>query len=335
MKVFMERKLLIKLQKCVFCQGLLRNDFRGLSTQSKVGFVGLGNMGEKMCNNLLKKDFKVMVQDLNPKKVELLNKAGAVAAEKNSDIAEFADFIITMLPASHHVTSFYAGENGIMKFIRPGTLAIDCSTVDHVAPKNLSNLFEKIGASIIDAPVSGGVSAALNGTLTFMVGGKEEDVDKAKPILSAMGKNIIHCGELGSGQIAKMCNNLLLGITMYGAAEIFHFGKKLGMDLKVLTSIINTSSGRCWVTDTYNPVPNVMENVPSSKGYEAGFTSQMLLKDLEIAERTAKKINHPLGIGNKTLEIYKQMCETDLREKDFSIIYEYLTNKDYYDKLNS
>lgn len=298
----------------------------GTNKSCKVGFIGLGNMGSEMCKNLIMKEYDVVVKDLDPKRESDLATKGAKVATNYGEIADHADYIITMLPASQHVLDLYCGEKGLIKHLKRGTTAIDCSTVDFTTPKTVGGLLEKRGVSFIDAPVSGGVIAASNASLTFMVGGKEETLRTAEPILLSMGSKVYHCGPLGSGQIAKMCNNLLLAISAVGVSEIFHLGTKLGMDPKILTSIINHSSGRCWVTDTYHPVPNVLENVPSSRGYKAGFTSQMLLKDLKIAERTAAEVQCKLNVGEVVLNLYTDLCSKKLADKDFTVIYDYIMN---------
>ena len=225
-----------------------------------IGFIGLGNMGAPMAHNLLKAGHQLSVFDLNAAAVENLVGAGALPVDSPTAIAQGnAELIITMLPAAPHVKSVYLGENGLIASARAGVMLIDCSTIDPHSAREVAKAAAEHGNPMLDAPVSGGTGGAAAGTLTFMVGGSDADFDRAQPILAAMGKNIVHCGAAGNGQVAKVANNMLLGISMIGVAEAMALGVALGMDAKTLAGVINTSSGRCWSSDTYNPFPGVLD----------------------------------------------------------------------------
>jgi 3-hydroxyisobutyrate dehydrogenase len=239
-------------------------------------------------------------------------------------VAEQANVVITMLPESQHVDQVYCGVGGILEALRPGTLCIDSSTIAPDVSQSVTAAVIKAGGHSVDAPVSGGVLGAQAGTLTFMVGGTEADFNRAKPYLETMGKNIVHCGEAGTGQIAKICNNMLLGISMLGTAEVMRLGVKLGMDPKLLANILNTSSG-CWSSDTYNPCPGVMENVPSSRNYEGGFGVALMAKDMRLAVEAATQARSTTLLGAVAQQVYGQVSRTPgLEGKDFSVVYEWL-----------
>ena len=258
----------------------------------KIGFIGLGNMGSPMVRNLIKAGHQLTVFDIVESSVkQIVEKfpANAVAAASPKDIAcANLDLIITMLPASSHVRSVYEGPNGIFAHCSPNTALIDSSTIDPQTARDLATIAIHQHIVMLDAPVSGGTGGAEAATLTFMVGGAEEYFLRFRDILSLMGKNIVYCGGSGNGQVAKVVNNMLLGISMIGTAEAMSLGVTLGMDPKVLAGIINTSSGRCWSSEIYNPFPGVLENVPSSRGYTGGFGTDLMLKDLGLAAEAAK-----------------------------------------------
>jgi 3-hydroxyisobutyrate dehydrogenase len=229
-----------------------------------------------------------------------------------------------MLPSSPHVLSVYKGDNGILQHIKNGALLIDSSTIDPGTAQEVARAALEKKTDLVDAPVSGGVGGAEAGTLTFMVGGTPQQFERASEILKKMGKNIVHCGPSGTGQVAKLCNNLVLAIEMSAVAEGMNLGVKLGMDPKVLASIFNSSTARCWSSDTYNPVPGVMPNVPSSRDYQGGFYSALMLKDLGLARTAAQQAGVELSMGSRIEEIYKTMCEKHgYSQKDFGVIYQY------------
>lgn len=286
-----------------------------------IGFIGLGNMGAPMAHNLLKAGHQLSVFDLNAAAVENLVGAGALPVDSPTVIAQGnAELIITMLPAAAHVKSVYLGENGLIASSREGVMLIDCSTIDPHSAREVAKAAAEHGNPMLDAPVSGGTGGAAAGTLTFMVGGSDADFDRAQPILAAMGKNIVHCGAAGNGQVAKVANNMLLGISMIGVAEAMALGVALGMDAKTLAGVINTSSGRCWSSDTYNPFPGVLDNVPSSRGYSGGFGSDLMLKDLGLATEAAKQVRQPVVLGALAQQLYQSFSAQGHGGLDFSAI---------------
>jgi len=291
----------------------------------KIGFVGLGNMGAPMCRNLLRQGHALRVYDLVPALVRPLAEAGCEAAASGPDCAKGVDALVTMLPSSPHVRTAYGGTYGILAEVKPGTLLIDCSTIDPLTARDVAMDAKARGCPMIDAPVSGGVAGAEAGTLTFMVGGEARDFEAAKPILQAMGKNVVHCGAAGNGQVAKICNNLMLAIEMIATSEGMTLAAKLGMDPKVFASIVNTSSGRCWSSDTYNPYPGVLENVPSSRGYSGGFAADLMLKDLTLVTDAAKSARVPVLLGALAQQLYQKHSADGHGAKDFSsVILQYL-----------
>ncbi len=246
----------------------------------KIGFVGLGNMGNPMVRNLLKHGHAVQGYDVVP---DLLDRAVAQGVARATSVAACVagvDVVVTMLPSSPHVRSVYSGESGVIANAKAGTLLIDSSTIDPLTSREVAFDALARGLPMVDAPVSGGTGGAEAGTLTFMVGGEKREFDAARPLLECMGKNIVHCGGSGNGQVAKICNNMMLAIEMIATSEGMTLAAKLGMDPKVFAGIVNTSSGRCWSSDTYNPYPGVLENAPASRGYTGGFGSDLMLKDL-------------------------------------------------------
>ncbi|MFI8464865.1 MULTISPECIES: 3-hydroxyisobutyrate dehydrogenase [Stutzerimonas stutzeri subgroup] len=286
-----------------------------------IGFIGLGNMGAPMAHNLLKAGHQLSVFDLNAAAVENLVGAGALPVDSPTAIAQGnAELIITMLPAAAHVKSVYLGENGLIASSRESVMLIDCSTIDPHSAREVAKAAAEHGNPMLDAPVSGGTGGAAAGTLTFMVGGSDADFDRAQPILAAMGKNIVHCGAAGNGQVAKVANNMLLGISMIGVAEAMALGVALGMDAKTLAGVINTSSGRCWSSDTYNPFPGVLDNVPSSRGYSGGFGSDLMLKDLGLATEAAKQVRQPVILGALAQQLYQSFSAQGHGGLDFSAI---------------
>lgn len=286
-----------------------------------IGFIGLGNMGAPMAHNLLKAGHQLSVFDLNAAAVENLVGAGALPVDSPTAIAQGnAELIITMLPAAAHVKSVYLGENGLIAHSRAGVMLIDCSTIDPHSAREVAKAAAEHGNPMLDAPVSGGTGGAAAGTLTFMVGGSDADFDRAQPILAAMGKNIVHCGAAGNGQVAKVANNMLLGISMIGVAEAMALGVALGMDAKTLAGVINTSSGRCWSSDTYNPFPGVLDNVPASRGYSGGFGSDLMLKDMGLATEAAKQVRQPVILGALAQQLYQSFSAQGHGGLDFSAI---------------
>ena len=291
----------------------------------RIGFIGLGNMGVPMVRNLLKRGHTLKVYDIVADPVKALAAEGCIAGTSAIDCAREAEVVITMLPSSPHVRGVYGGDYGVLAGVAPGTLLIDSSTIDPLTARDVAIDARAKGCAMVDAPVSGGVGGAEAGTLTFMVGGDAADFEAAKPLLQCMGKNIVHCGASGNGQVAKICNNLMLAIEMIGTAEGMTLAARLGMDPKVFAGIVNTSSGRCWSSDTYNPYPGVLENVPSARDFAGGFGSELMLKDLALVTEAAKAAKQPVLLGALAQQIYQLHARDGHGAKDFSsVILQYL-----------
>lgn len=292
------------------------------SAKPNIAFIGLGNMGAPMAENLLKAGYELSVYDLSEIATQRLKQAGASVADSPKDAANNAQIIISMLPAGKHVHSVYLGDNGangLLAELPKGTLVIDSSTIAAADAVIVAEAASKLGIDFLDAPVSGGTGGAIAGSLTFIVGGNDDAFAKAEPILAVMGKNIFHAGDHGAGQVAKICNNMLLGILMAGTAEAINLGVKNGLDAKVLSDIMLQSSGRNWTLEVYNPYPQVMENVPSSNGYQGGFMSKLMQKDLNLAMQTAQDTNVETPMGAKAAELYEAHT-VENGDKDFSSI---------------
>jgi 3-hydroxyisobutyrate dehydrogenase len=286
----------------------------------KIAFIGLGNMGGPMARNLVKAGHNLIVFDVIKANVDALTAVGTTAATTAKHAASLAELVITMLPSSPHVKSVYLGEDGVLAGIAKGVSLIDSSTIDPQTAREVAAIAAKQGNAMADAPVSGGTGGAEAGTLTFMVGAATDQFALIKPVLASMGKNIVHCGDSGTGQVAKICNNMLLAISMIGVAEAMNLGASLGIDPKVLAGIINTSSGRCWSSDTYNPYPGVMDNVPAARDYSGGFGADLMLKDLGLATDAAKHAKQPVALGALAQQLYQALSAQGSGGKDFSAI---------------
>jgi 3-hydroxyisobutyrate dehydrogenase len=287
-----------------------------------IAFIGLGNMGAPMARNLLKAGHRLQVFDLNAQALAELEAAGARPAASPREAVLDSELVITMLPAAPHVRTVYLQDDGVLAGIAPGVPAIDCSTIDPQSARDLARLAGERGVPMADAPVSGGTVGAQAGTLTFMVGAEAGLFERIRPVLAQMGKNVVHCGGSGTGQIAKVCNNMLLGISMIGVAEAMALGDALGIDTQVLAGIINTSTGRCWSSDTCNPWPGVIETAPASRGYTGGFGAELMLKDLGLATEAARQVRQPVVLGALAQQLYQAMSLRGDGHKDFSAIVE-------------
>jgi 3-hydroxyisobutyrate dehydrogenase len=286
----------------------------------KIGFIGLGNMGNPMARNLVKAGHKLAVFDMSAAAIEKVVATGAKAAASVADAGKNVDMVITMLPSSPHVRDVHLGAGELLASVNPGTLLIDSSTIDPHTARDVAAAAAQRSIVMLDAPVSGGTGGAEAGTLTFMVGGDAAAFETAKPILAKMGKNVVHCGAAGTGQVAKICNNLILGISMIGVSEAMNLGASLGIDPKLLAGIVNTSSGRCWSSDTYNPYPGAMENVPASRGYTGGFGVDLMLKDLGLAMDAARQTKQATILGAMAHQLYQTWSAMGSGGKDFSSI---------------
>lgn len=286
----------------------------------KIAFIGLGNMGNPMCRNLAKHGHALKVYDVVPELVKKLTSEGCEAAASIAACVSGVEMVITMLPSSPHVRSVYTAKDGVLASVAAGTRLVDCSTIDPMTAREVAAEAVAKRCPMVDAPVSGGVGGAEAATLTFMVGGAAADFERARPVLAAMGKNIVHCGASGNGQVAKICNNLMLAVEMIATAEAMTLATRLGMDAKVFASIVNTSSGRCWSSDTYNPYPGVLDNVPAARGYGGGFGSDLMLKDLGLVADAARSARHPLLLGALAQQLYQKHSAEGNGAKDFSSI---------------
>jgi len=288
---------------------------------TKIGFIGLGNMGIPMALNLKKAGHEVRGFDVSEAARAAAGEKGLELAQSNADAARGAEVVILMLPDGPIVESV-AGE--VIPAMEKGALLIDCSTIDVATARRLHEKASQAGILCLDAPVSGGVGGAEAGTLTFMVGGSPEAFSKGEPLFDAMGSRAVHCGEGGSGQAAKICNNMLLGISMIGACEAFSLAKKLGLSQSALFDVISTSSGSCWSVNTYCPVPGVGPQSPADNDYKPGFAASLMLKDLGLSQQAAEGCDAATPLGRHAAELYAAMVDAGEAGADFSGIIRFL-----------
>lgn len=285
-----------------------------------IGFLGLGNMGAPMAINLCRKGHQLKVYDINEQAMLQLAEEGAETAFFAVEAVCNVDYVISMLPNSAIVEALYLEKDKLLDIIDSKTIVIDCSTISAVSARKISAAAEKLNIKAIDAPVSGGTGGAKAGTLTFMCGGEANIIEQAKPILLDMGKNVFSAGTSGAGQLAKMCNNLLLAIHMIGTAEALALGVNNGLDPKVLSDIMLQSSGRNWSLELYNPYPGVMENVPASKNYQGGFMVDLMRKDLTLALEAGLSSQSPTPMGGLAKSLYDVLKQEGKGSLDFSVI---------------
>jgi 3-hydroxyisobutyrate dehydrogenase len=289
-----------------------------------IGFIGLGNMGLPMAQNLVKSGYTVRGFDLSEYAAERLAAGGGTRASSVADTCSEADAVITMLPAGEQVREVYLGNEGVLALARDGTLLIDCSTIDVETAREVAQTAEARGLAMIDAPVSGGVAGAQAASLTFMVGGAEEAFARARPVLEHMGKTIVHAGGAGNGQAAKICNNMILGASMIVVCEAFLLAQKLGLDAQKLFDISSKSSGQCWSMTNYCPVPGPLPTSPANRDYKPGFTAAMMLKDLRLAQDAARATRAATPMGAGAAAVYERFVESGGGSVDFSGIIRYL-----------
>ncbi|OKH89990.1 3-hydroxyisobutyrate dehydrogenase [Thalassospira sp. TSL5-1] len=287
---------------------------------AKIGFVGLGNMGGPMAANLVRAGHEVKVFDLSTEAVKAAVDIGATASASLADVAGNVDAIVTVLPAGKHVLGVYDGAEGLLANAAPGTLMIDSSTIEVDAARKAAELAKQKGMRAVDAPISGGVGGATAGTLTFMVGGEAEAFATAEPILQAMGSNIIHAGDSGAGQAAKICNNMILGVSMIAVSEAFMLAKRLGVDAQKLFDISSKASGQCWSLTSYCPVPGPVPTSPANRDYQAGFAVDMMLKDLKLAQQASASANATTPMGALAESLYAMYSAGGNGGRDFSAI---------------
>lgn len=292
---------------------------------AKIGFIGLGNMGLPMAGNLVKAGHTVTGYDLVADNVAAAEKQGVTAAASANDAAKGADVVVTMLPAGKHVISVYG--DGIFEAAAQGTLFIDSSTIDVASAKQAHAMASEAGMLSLDAPVSGGVGGAQGATLTFMAGGSEAAFAAAKPVLEGMGKKIVHCGDGGAGQSAKICNNMLLAISMIGASEAFVLAEKLGLSHQALFDVVSTSSGSCWAVNTYCPVPGPVPTSPANNSFKPGFATALMVKDLTLAQEAALAAGASTPLGAEAAHLMRLFMSGGNGDKDFSAVIEFIRGK--------
>jgi 3-hydroxyisobutyrate dehydrogenase len=291
---------------------------------ARVGFIGLGNMGLPMALNLIKAGHDVSGFDVMPHGGEKLKAAGGKTTAGIAEIASGSEVVVTMLPAGRHVREVYLDPEGVISRAKTGTLLIDSSTIDVESARAVEAAAKAKGLMMLDAPVSGGVGGAQAGTLTFMVGGSGAAFAKAEPMLSLMGKNVVHAGGPGAGQAAKICNNMILGVSMIGVSEAFVLAEKLGLDAQKLFDISSKSSGQCWSLTSYCPVPGPVPASPANRDYQAGFTAAMMLKDLRLAQEAAQTAGVATPLGAEAAAIYGLYVGHGEGGRDFSGIIRFL-----------
>jgi L-serine 3-dehydrogenase (NAD+) len=287
---------------------------------TQIAFIGLGHMGLPMARNLLNAGHSLSVFDLVASAVNELATQGARAASSAADAVSAAEVVISMLPASRHVEGLYLGDAGLLSAIAPGSLVLECSTIAPEAARKVHQAAAARGIALLDAPVSGGTAGAAAGTLTFMVGGDAATLERARPILANMGKNIFHAGPEGAGQVAKVCNNQLLAVHMIGTAEAMALGVANGLDPATLAEIMRQSSGGNWSLEKYNPWPGVMANAPASKDYRDGFAAALMTKDLGLAQEAAQTTASSTPMGALALQLYRLLLKQGQGKLDFSAV---------------
>lgn len=291
---------------------------------ASIGFIGLGNMGNPMAANLVKAGHNVTGFDLSEQTLEIARSNGVETVSGLVEAVAGKDVVITMLPAGAHVLSVY---ESVLQEANTGTLFIDCSTIDVASARKAHEKAAQAGMASVDAPVSGGVGGAEAGTLTFMAGGAKDAFERAEPVLEAMAGRIVHCGEPGDGQAAKICNNMILGISMIGVGEAFALAEKLGLSHQALFDVASTSSGQCWSINTYCPVPGPVPTSPANNGYKPGFAVDLMLKDLKLAQEAAQANGAITPMGAQAAQLYSLFSAMGNGGMDFSSIIEFMRGK--------
>jgi 3-hydroxyisobutyrate dehydrogenase len=289
-----------------------------------VGFIGTGTMGLPMVGNLVKKGFAVVAYDAVPTALQAAVKLGATAAASSADVAKRSDIVVTMLPSSSHVEAVYLGPAGVGEALAAGRLCIDMSTIDPAVSRRVAAALAARGLRFVDAPVSGGVGRATDGTLAIMVGGDARDLEEARPALSAMGTNVIHVGAVGSGEAAKICNNLIAGVAAVAVSEAFRIAEGFGVDPKVLTDVISKSSGNTWVMQQAHPVPGLVARAASSRDYAPGFMTDLMAKDLGLAVNAARELRVPVVVATAAQQVLRLASSHGLGRKDFTAVYTFI-----------
>jgi 3-hydroxyisobutyrate dehydrogenase len=290
----------------------------------KIGFIGTGTMGQPMLSNLVEKGFEVVAFDVVPAALEAAVALGATRSGSVGQAAANCDLVITMLPSSANVEAVYLGSGGIVGSASQGRLCVDMSTIDPGTSQRVAARLQERGMRFLDAPVSGGVGGAVAGTLAIMVGGDAGDLEEARPVLAAMGSNIIHVGDVGAGEVAKLCNNLISGSALIAVAEAFRIGEAFGVDPQILTRVIAKSSGATWVMEHMHPVPGIVDSAASSRQYAPGFMTDLMAKDLGLAVSAAREKRVPVVVAPAAQQLYRMASSHGLGREDFSSVYKFL-----------
>lgn len=287
---------------------------------ARIGFVGLGNMGLPMAANLVAAGHEVRGFDVAGPARTAFNERGGIGCETAANAVSGCDAVLTMLPAGQHVRAVLVGRDGILEKLSPGTLVVDCSTIDPPTARAMHEAADERGLLFLDAPVSGGISGAAAGTLTFMVGGGSAALDRARPFLERMGRTIVHAGAAGAGQAAKICNNMILGISMAAVGEAFALAEKLGLSAQALFDVASKSSGQCWALTAYCPVPGPVPQSPANRDYVPGFAAALMAKDMALAVQAEREAGAASLLAPLAQAAYDAVVGKDLGDKDFSII---------------
>ena len=290
----------------------------------KVGFIGTGTMGQPMLANLVRKGFRAIAYDTAPAALDAAVRLGAERAGSAAETAAAADLVITMLPSSANVETVYLGVGGLLEAVPRGRLCVDMSTIDPGTSQRVAARLQERGLRFLDAPVSGGVGGATAGTLAIMVGGEAADLEEARPVLAAMGASIIHVGAVGTGEVAKLCNNLIAGSALIAVAEAFRIAEAFGVDPQILTDVITKSSGATWVMGNMHPVPGIVETAASSRQYTPGFMTDLMAKDLGLAVNAAREKRVPVAVAPAAQQLYRMASSHGLGREDCSSVYKFL-----------
>jgi 3-hydroxyisobutyrate dehydrogenase len=290
----------------------------------KVGFIGTGSMGRPMLRNLVAKGFAVVAYDVQPAALEAAARLGATPADSAAAAAAGGDLLVTMLPSASHVENAYLGPLGVLEGIGPGRLCVDMSTIDPATSQRVAARLRERGIRFIDAPVSGGVGGAEDGTLAIMVGGDPGDLEEARPVLHAMGQHVVHMGAVGAGEVAKLCNNLIAGVATVAVSEAFRIAEGFGVDARLLTQVIANSSGRTWIMEHSHPVPGIVPRAASSRDYAPGFTVDLMCKDLGLAVNAARELRVPVAVASAAQQVLRMASSHGYGRKDVSAVYAFL-----------
>jgi 3-hydroxyisobutyrate dehydrogenase len=290
----------------------------------RIAFIGTGTMGQPMVGNLVKKGFAIIAHDVVPAALDAAIARGAARAASAADAARQGDLVITMLPSSSHVEAAYLGPGGVLDGAARGRLCVDMSTIDPGTSRRVAARLGERGLRFLDAPVSGAVPRAVEGTLTIMVGGETRDLEEARPALAALGSTIIHVGAVGAGEVAKICNNLIAGVAMVAVSEAFRIAEGFGVDPKVLTQVISRSSGHTWVMEHGHPVPGIVEKAAANRDYAPGFMTDLMCKDLGLAVNAARELRVPVVVAPAAQELLRLASSHGWGRKDFSSVYAFL-----------